>query len=230
MLQGSNWEVFIQSLCLCMELALTNILSSYFISLGVDFHIVCFDWSSFEAIVKPRLKCAGWFALVSIVQALRKIIKCLKINYDDEHNLAEVILDSMCSFLSNVHWDSLDVIYSISKSCPMIASDVRSIDEEEPRVVFLGTFIQLLCSLVEQSNSEDDMDLSSDKHSIDNVITNLVPKLLCWCLGKGEYAKASICQYFRHKLLVCFSIIVCLCRNLSFLSLLFFILKFLTRL
>ncbi|KAL5819512.1 hypothetical protein ACOSQ4_023354 [Xanthoceras sorbifolium] len=200
---GSNWELFIHSLCLCMELAVNNILSLFSAPLRAESGNSCFDLSSFVPVIRPRLKNAGWSTLAGIIRVLRNILKCLKQEYDNEDSLAEVYLDSVHSCLSNVHWDSMDVIYGTWKSCSAVALDVRSVDQEESRIVFLGNFIQLLCSLVELSSCVDDADCSLDKHPILCIITNLVPKLLCWCLGQeGEHVKASISQYFRHKLLV----------------------------
>ncbi|KAL5821563.1 hypothetical protein ACOSQ3_023445 [Xanthoceras sorbifolium] len=200
---GSNWELFIHSLCLCTELAVNNILSLFSAPLRAESGNSCFDLSSFVPVIRPRLKNAGWSTLAGIIRVLRNILKCLKQEYDNEDSLAEVYLDSVHSCLSNVHWDSMDVIYGTWKSCSAVALDVRSVDQEESRIVFLGNFIQLLCSLVELSSCVDDADCSLDKHPILCIITNLVPKLLCWCLGQeGEHVKASISQYFRHKLLV----------------------------
>ncbi|KAK2657368.1 hypothetical protein Ddye_010420 [Dipteronia dyeriana] len=200
---GSKWDLFIHSLCLCMELAFNNIFSLLSVPSKAEPGNSCFDLSSFVPIIRPILKDSGWSTLAGIIRVLRNILKCLKQDYDDEDNLAVVYLDSVHSCLSNVHWDSMDVNYGTWKSFPTVSLDIRSVSQEEPRIVFLGNFIQLLCSLVEQSSCVYDADRSLDKHPILCTITNLVPKLLCWCLGKeGEHVKACISQYFRHKLLV----------------------------
>ncbi|KAK0604521.1 hypothetical protein LWI29_016477 [Acer saccharum] len=200
---GSNWELFIHSLCLCLELAVNNIFSLFSVPSRAEPGNPCFDLSSFVPIIRPRLKDAGWSTLAGVIRVLRNILKCLKQDYDNEDNLAVVYLDSVHSCLSNVHWDSMDVIYGTRKSCTIVSLDIRSVSQEEPRIVFLGNFIQLLCSLVEQSSCVDDADRSLDKHPILCTIANLVPKLLYWCLGKeGEHVKSCISQYFRHKLLL----------------------------
>ncbi|KAJ4714969.1 Protein Lines [Melia azedarach] len=210
---GSNWDIFIQSLCLCMELAVTNALSFSSASSTAGLGNSHFDSSNFVVLIKPRLKNAGWSTLAEIVRVLRNIVKCLKQDYVYDDNLAKICLDSVHSCLSNVPWDSMDVIYSTQNSFTGDALIPRT-DEEESRVVFLGNLVQLLCSMVEQSGSVNDAVHFLDKHPILFVITNLVPKLFYWCLSKqGKHVITCISQYFRHKLLVLLirlSFLICL--------------------
>ncbi|XWS33676.1 hypothetical protein CRYUN_Cryun22dG0103200 [Craigia yunnanensis] len=72
-------------------------------------------------------------------------------------------------------------------------------EKDELRTVFLGNFIQFLCSLVEQFSFVEELDDSLDKHVILSKIINLVTKLLYWCLGKkGAYVNTCMSRYFRH--------------------------------
>ncbi|KAK3223048.1 hypothetical protein Dsin_010073 [Dipteronia sinensis] len=160
---GSNWEIFIHSLCLCMELAFNNIFSLFSVPSKAEPGNSCFDLSSFVPIIRPKLKDSGWSTLAGVIRVLRNILKCLKQDYDDEDNLA-------CS------------LFRFSPFLPFKCA--------------LGFHGCDLCCV-------DDADRSLDKNPILCTITNLVPKLLYWCLGKeGEHVKACISQYFRHKLLV----------------------------
>lgn len=153
--------------------------------------------SSSLLVVKPRLKNAGWSTLAEIVRVLRSILKCLNQDFEYDDNLAEVYLDSVYYSLSNMPWDSLDVIYNSQNSFSVDALD------EASRVVFLGNLIQFFCSMVEQCGSVDDAGRSQDEHPFFGLVTNLVPKLFYWCLSmQGQHVITCIRQYFRHKLLV----------------------------
>lgn len=184
-----------------MELVVTNALpfSSASSTAGLD-NSRC-NSSSF-LVVKPRLKNAGWSTLAEIVLVLRSILKCLNQDFEDDDNLAEVFLDSVYHCLSNMPWDSLDVIYNSQNNFSVDALGPRTLDEGS-RVVFLGNLIQLFCSMVEQCGSVGDAGCSQDKHPFLCLVTNLVPKLFYWCLGmQGQHVIICIPQYFRHKLLV----------------------------
>lgn len=203
LLQGSNWNLLIRSLFCCMELAIINILSIASTTFRAESGNSHFDSSSFMGVIKPRLKYAGWSSLVGIVRILRNILKSLKQEYDYHDSLTEVYLHSVYSCLSTVPWDSMDLICGTQSCCSAGALHLRTADEEESKVLFLGNIIQFLCSLVEHFSSVDDMGSSLDKHLILSVVTKLVPKLLYWCLGEpGERVKTHISHYFRHKLLV----------------------------
>ncbi|KAH9711671.1 Golgin [Citrus sinensis] len=193
---GSNWGFFIRFLCLCMELVVTNALSFSSASSMAGLENSHCNSSSL-LVVKPRLKNAGWSTLAEIVRVLRSILKCLNQDSEYDDNLAEVYLDSVYTSLSNMPWDSLDVIYNSQNSFSLDTLD------EESRVMLLGNLIQLFCSMVEQCGSVDDTGRSQDKHPFFGLVTNLVPKLFYWCLSmQGQRVITCIRQYFRHKLLL----------------------------
>ncbi|KAJ0096376.1 hypothetical protein Patl1_28792 [Pistacia atlantica] len=200
---GSNWNLLIRSLFCCMELAITNILSIASAPFRAESGNSHFDSSSFVGVIKPRLKYAGWSSLAGIVRILRNILKSLKQEYDYDDSLTEAYLHSVYSCLSTVPWDSMGLICGTQSSCSAGVLHLRTADEEQSKVVFLGNIIQFLCSLVEHISSVDDMGCSLDKYLILSVVTKLVPKLLYWCLDEpGECVRTRISQYFRHKLLV----------------------------
>jgi hypothetical protein len=157
------------------------------------------------------LKGGDWSTAVGIVRVLRNILKHLKQECDDQ--LLEVYLGSVSSFLSNVPWESMDEIHvdqscdawdgDPQNCCSKDASVFRSFGAKEPKVLFLGIFIQFLCSLVEQSSAVETEVGSQVQYPVLSMVISLVPKLACWCLcKKGKSVKLSVSQYFRHKLLV----------------------------
>ena len=154
--------------------------------------------SSFVLVLQDKLKGANWSALAGIVRVLRNILKCLTPENDFE--LISVYLDSIGICLSNVPWDSFTEIF-VDLDCDI---QKRSVTEALfQRFMFLGSYVQFLCSLVEQSGSMEASDGSMNKHPVVLLTIDLVPKLFSWCPGKqGNCVNKCIFQYFRHKLLV----------------------------
>lgn len=203
----SDWDGFINLLCVCLELAITNALSDPSAPSSSEAEDCNSDSLKFEDVIKPRLKNANWCTVAGIIRVLRNILKYLKREDDDQ--LLEVYLNCVDSCLSNVHWDLFDEVHvgqngGTQKRFCADALFLRNISGlQEPSIIFLGNFLQLLCSLVDESNFLEAAGGCIDKHPIRNKIINFVPKVLNWCLGKeGEYVNTCISQYFRHKLLV----------------------------
>ncbi|XWS41967.1 hypothetical protein CRYUN_Cryun17cG0127800 [Craigia yunnanensis] len=187
---GKSWEFFIRSLCICFEFSILNVSSCSFEPSITGIGGSDSDLLSLVVLFKPKLENAGLFTVAGIIRILRNILKFLKEECDDE--LVQVFLNSISFCILNVPWDSMDEIFGVNGG-----------EEDELRTVFLGNFIQFLCSLVEQFNFVEGLDVSLDKHVILSKIIDLVPKLLYWCLGKkGECVNMGISRYFRHKLLV----------------------------
>lgn len=146
---------------------------------------------SLVGLCKPKLKNTSLFTVAGIIRTLRNILKFLKEVCDDE--LVLVILNSISVFISNVPWDSMDESFGGNGG-----------EDDEPKTLFLGNFIQLLSSFVDQISFAEGLDDSLDKNVILSKIINLVPKLLYWCLRKeGKCVNTRISRYFSYKLLVC---------------------------
>ncbi|XP_021633188.1 uncharacterized protein LOC110630150 isoform X3 [Manihot esculenta] len=207
---GSEWDSFIHLLVACLKSAIANMLS---LSLASSTSAAgdSSSYSSSFSLLKSRPENSNWSTAAAIIRVLRKTLKYLK-QEDDDH-LCEMYLDSVSSFLSDVPWDlmheiqngqSNDAKESDSQNSHFIdASFVRN-DGEETRVVFLGNFIQFLCSLIEQSCAvESKGDSHHEHHPVHCMSISFVPKLLVWCLGEhGNFLKTSVSHYFRHKLLM----------------------------
>ncbi|XP_025013705.1 uncharacterized protein LOC8267269 isoform X2 [Ricinus communis] len=207
---GSEWNSFIHSLFICLELAISNVLSHTLPPSTNGAGYSKYDSSSF-VVLKSRLVNANWSAAAAIIRVLRNILKYLKQEADDE--LREAYFGSVHSFLSNVPCDFMDEI-QVSQSSETKESDaqnnhfmdalfLKNVGEQQKKIVFLGNFIQLLCSLVEQSCDVEVKVGSQDHHPVLCLITSFVPKVVSCCLGgQGNCVSASVSQYFRHKLLM----------------------------
>ncbi|KAM0975619.1 hypothetical protein FF1_018666 [Malus domestica] len=198
---GSNWEGFIRLLCVCMNLAITvavSCSSSCSVDGADDLHS---GSSRLILALKPKLENADWSIAAAVVRVLRDIRKYLK--SEDDHELVEAFFDSINSVFSTVPWNLLDEIHVGAK--PDAQKGSRA-DAMFQRSLFLGNLIQFLCSMVEQSGSEEAAGGSIDKHHpVFSTFITLVPQLFCWCLGEQAHCinfNKCISQYFRHKLLV----------------------------
>ncbi|KAG4114818.1 hypothetical protein ERO13_D12G090400v2 [Gossypium hirsutum] len=185
-----TWEFFIHSLSICLELSISNISSCSFEPSITGAGGSGSDLLNLVGLFKPKLKNTSLFTVAGIIRTLRNILKFLKEECDDE--LVLVLLNSISFFISNVPWDSMDEIFGGNGG-----------EDDERNALFLGNFIQLLSSFVDQISFAEGLDNSLDKNVILSKIINLVPKLLYWSLRKeGKCVNTCISRYFSHKLLV----------------------------
>ncbi|CAL1408777.1 unnamed protein product [Linum trigynum] len=176
-----NWDSLVRSLWMCLELIVKHLLSCSPISnANEDLHF----GSSSLMVLNRCLGNADWSTAAHVIQILRNILKNLKEESDGQ--LLRVYNKYVYPFLSNVPWVRMDEFCT-----------------KEPKVVFLGSLISFLCSLVEQTVASESEVHLQDQHSTLPIVINLVPKLFLLCLGKAENrAKQSTFQYFTHKLLM----------------------------
>lgn len=168
-----------------------------------------FDLSNVDFLMQFGLKNCDWSTVAGITQVLRVICKSLKEeDYDDE--MVKGYYDSVNSCLLKVPWDLLDEYWSrdISGSNESPSVNQLCLDNSgamEPGIKFLGTFLQLLCSLVDRNDFVETGCGSAYRHPLLVTVSNLIPRLVTWCLGKQEdRAEKRIIHYLKHKLLVRF--------------------------
>ncbi|KAL2333628.1 hypothetical protein Fmac_014841 [Flemingia macrophylla] len=202
---GNNWDGFIRFLCFWLETAIARMIlcsSEAPVPENSDF-----DCSDVEFLMHYRLNNFDWYTVAGIVRALRVICKCLKEeDYDD--GLVKVYYDSVNSCLLTMPWDLWDKCSSCGFGSTKNNSSINQLHLKkfsvmEPVMNFLGTFLQLLCSLVDWNDLvETDCD-SVDKHQLFVTVVDLVPRLAKWCLNKQEdSAETHIVHYLKHKLLI----------------------------
>ncbi|KAJ4967529.1 hypothetical protein NE237_019378 [Protea cynaroides] len=189
---GSKWGGFLHLLCVCLEVAISNNLSSLTVSTPGATNLEC-KASSF--ILRSRLVNANWHTVAGLFRVLRKIMKYLKQNSDGD--LLEVYIHS----ISNVRWELWNETHvgwtsEVEISSTGVALLPRNICSPECRFLFLGGLLQLFCSLVEQNG------LVEAKGVLDKIFC-LVPKILNWCFYKqGDFNDIRVYQYLRHKMLM----------------------------
>uniref|UniRef100_A0A803KSG6 Uncharacterized protein n=1 Tax=Chenopodium quinoa TaxID=63459 RepID=A0A803KSG6_CHEQI len=186
---GNSWDRFIRLLCVCFELAMSNIVQHWPQSLTTDAD----NSKSVVSNMKSVLNNSTWNGVAEILRILRGVVKHLKGTDDDE--LMKLFSNSLSNCLTNVPWDLLNVIHHDSTHSKTKVGG--SYGEAAEKILFLGNFVQLLCSVVDLIGSTDGAD-SHYKSAILYEINDLVPRLLMWCHVE-EWS--HIFPYFRHKIL-----------------------------
>lgn len=200
-LQGNNWDEFVHLLCCSLEMAFTRMLSCSFENNN-------FDSSDVDFMLQHGLMSCDWSTVAGIVGVLRVICKHLKEDYDDD--LVKVYYDSVNSCLLKMPWNSLDEcwncdVVSTKKSLPVNELHLSNLGAMDPGIGFLGTFLQLLCTLVDRNDFVETGYDSAVKHPLFVTVMNLIPRLVKWCLCKQEdNSETCIVHYMKHKLLVWF--------------------------
>ncbi|OVA10520.1 Protein Lines [Macleaya cordata] len=201
---GKKWDGFLDFLCLCLRVAISNLISPLSLSpiagiTDLDSHTVSFNLS-----VQGRLENANWLTMACLIQVLRNILKHLKQDYGDE--LVERYVHSVSYCLADISWDFLNDIHSGQTSEAHLSSSMNrhgKVGSPKSSFLFLGALLQLFCSLTHQSSFMEVGDGSLNKHLLLDKITSLVPKLLNWCFHKqGDYDHVYASPYLRHKMLM----------------------------
>ncbi|XP_028117129.1 uncharacterized protein LOC114314830 isoform X1 [Camellia sinensis] len=201
---GGNWDEFMQSLCVCLELLISNALLHSLVRASTKALVSKHDSSGVIIALKSKLKNANWSSVACIIRVLRNILKRLKQDIDDQ--LLKVYLNSISYCLASVPWDSMDEVHVGQNG-----DAVRKFSEDafrtkavelESRIVFRGTLVQLFCSLLNQSGWMEAAGGALNKHPVICEISNLIPRLLAWCLCDGDSNNMCMSVYFRHKMLM----------------------------
>ncbi|KAL2662720.1 hypothetical protein GLYMA_02G062800v4 [Glycine max] len=203
---GNNWDGFIHLLCCSLEMAIARMIScsSEPPSGAENSEFDCFD---VEFLMQYGLKNFDWSTVAGVVRVLRVICKHLKEeDYDD--GLIKVYYDSVNSCLLKMPWDLLDEYWSsefgrMKDNSTINQLHLKNFSVMDPVMNFLGTFLQLLCSLVYRNDSVETGCDSVDKHPLFLTVVNLIPRLAKWCLSEQENnAEMHAIHYLKHKLLI----------------------------
>ncbi|GAB2224009.1 hypothetical protein Drorol1_Dr00004754 [Drosera rotundifolia] len=198
------WQKFIHLLCDCFVLAFSNILpcpSPLAFKVG---KLTC-DRSTFN-VLNSQLKNSGWNTGAGILGVFHAILKYLK-EQNDKH-LLKSYMDALDSCISKFSWEMLDTIQVRRSYMDCINSGkgtflTKHSVQTEPRILFLGSFVQLLSSLVDPSGLGEAPADSQYKNPILHNVLDLVPKVLHWCLHEDwKWKSLQIFLYLRHKTLM----------------------------
>ncbi|KAK1268864.1 hypothetical protein QJS04_geneDACA006547 [Acorus gramineus] len=204
---GHKWAEFLQLLWVTVEMATSNIhfnssapSSAGFNSIHADRQLkTCYpltrddtDIEIFVLLLRPRLISTKFFMLTSLLQVLRNVLKSLK-REDSDH--IDVYMYHGVSSLSKLPWNLLNQICTDQTN--------GGVDSAESKGVFLGTLLQLICSLVEQNIVKEDMGSSFHDFPLLAKVIDLIPELLSCCFtGHVDHNRTCVSQYLRHKSLM----------------------------
>lgn len=213
-LQGSDGKIFFQMLWASLEAVILKIHSSTLSGSNIsgeerlarcNTHTADYHTTGFISILLPKLLNANWATATGLVQVLRKILKSLKTDYGE---LAEEYLQSFSYSLQNVSWDLLHESHvdKFSGTWMKYSKDSllhRDMCSPGLKEIFLGTLLQLFCTLVDPNSFKETSGSNFDELPFLPEVINLVPSLLCWCLSSRVNCKQSyMSRYLRHKMLV----------------------------
>ncbi|KAG9440757.1 hypothetical protein H6P81_020922 [Aristolochia fimbriata] len=146
-----------------------------------------------------------YLTLIGLFCVLRNILKYLKQN--DEEIEEEYIL-SFRNSIFNVSWEMLHNVFccrngGILVGCSQSNSPSVKTAPQESKDVFLGSLLQLFCSVVSDDGMKEITGDSLDEHPIVGKIRQFIPQLFSWCYcSDDKRISGHISPYFRHKLLV----------------------------
>ncbi|CAK9315225.1 unnamed protein product [Citrullus colocynthis] len=201
----SDWHELVHSLCFGLDLVLASIISSPPPSINGSEHLDCY-LSTLSNILLPKLKNANFSTVAGLLQVFRNTLKFLK---QEQSDLAGEFFDSVNSSLSKIPWNLLGRILT-EKNCNTV--EVQSYDDlhynnlhrrQGLKFLFLGNFLQFLCSLAEPSDFEEASCGPLKTHPLLDTVINLIPNLLDWCLNNQvDHFDRCLPRYFSHKLLI----------------------------
>ncbi|XP_058186703.1 uncharacterized protein LOC131303739 isoform X2 [Rhododendron vialii] len=200
---GGNWGEFMRSLCVCLELAISNALLHSLEHPTTKALVSNRDSSSAIISLTSKLTKANWSSVACVGRVLRNMLKHLKEDLDDQ--LLEVYLNSISSCLPNLPWKSLDQLHN-DQNCEAVkisnGNFYSRVGQLDSTLLFRGTLVQIFCSLVNSRVWMEAVGVTLNTHPIICEISNLIPRLLAWCLGHGDRNNMGMSEYFRHKMLV----------------------------
>nr|GMC59554.1 uncharacterized protein LOC109180318 [Ipomoea batatas] len=201
---GSSSDEFMQLLSL-LKLAAASSFPSSTGCIMAEAKNSCCNSAASVSPLSPHHKSAKWLTVAVIIQVLRRILKNLKQDADD--HFFKLYLGVTNSFISNMPWDLMDQVFVSQTSKALgdpIADGLLQFQPAKSKsaIMFLGNFIQLLCSLVEKDIPIEAVADDLDKHPLICEIRNILPRLLGWCLGNLQNSDVYISKYYKHKLLI----------------------------
>ncbi|KAG5528736.1 hypothetical protein RHGRI_029407 [Rhododendron griersonianum] len=200
---GGNWGEFMRSLCVCLELAISNALLHSLEHPTTKALVSNRDSSSAIISLTSKLTKANWSSVACVGRVFRNILKHLKEDLDDQ--LLEVYLNSISSCLPNLPWKSLDQLHD-DQNCEAVkisnGNFYSRVGQLDSTLLFRGTLVQIFCSLINSSVWMEAAGVTLNTHPVICEISDLIPRLLAWCLGHGDRNNMGMSEYFRHKMLL----------------------------
>ncbi|XP_010550373.2 PREDICTED: uncharacterized protein LOC104821263 [Tarenaya hassleriana] len=192
---GRQWDVFIRTLCDCVH-------SVYKFQCPDLTSAIDFNLSNSLDVLKHKLKNTDRYMGFGIFRVLRNILK--RLNGEENYELLGVFYKSISSVLASFPHGLLDKLHGDGEiNSRAHAQPLGNVTGHDQQLVFLGEFVQFLCSLIRQCSFLEDSSSSGPTNLILPKIIDLVPDLLQWCHPELEnQIDTCMSRYLMHKLLV----------------------------
>uniref|UniRef100_A0A0E0LGH3 Protein Lines C-terminal domain-containing protein n=1 Tax=Oryza punctata TaxID=4537 RepID=A0A0E0LGH3_ORYPU len=167
--------------------------SSVMESLSHDITISSTNITSFMEVLQLRCLDINGHMVASLFRVLHSILKFLK------HTDSELKNDFICISVHHILMVDWDSYYQINVGEPLnlVKDSTFSLSDDLKQLGFLSSsLLQLLCSLLEQSDLED-----SNGQDICAKLVGAIPKLVA-ILPEHKDAPKSLSQYLKHKFLM----------------------------
>ncbi|XBJ01501.1 hypothetical protein VPH35_021137 [Triticum aestivum] len=151
--------------------------------------------TSFIAVLKLRYVNTNRQIMTCLFRVLHIILKLLKLN---DSELKDDFICLSIHHIQKLHWDP-GYRLNAGKVVSIVTDDRRSLTKDSAQFgIVSGSLLQLLCSLVEQSDTED-----TDLRDIFVELADVIPRLATFLQEQQDIPK-SLSQYSKHKILVVF--------------------------
>ncbi|VAH46466.1 unnamed protein product [Triticum turgidum subsp. durum] len=149
--------------------------------------------TSFIAVLKLRCVNTSRQIMTCLFRALHIILKLLKLN---DSELKDDFICLSIHHIQKLHWDP-GYQLNAGKVVSIVTDDRHSLSEDSAQFgIVSGSLLQLLCSLVEQSDTED-----TDRRDIFVKLADVIPRLGTFLQEQQDTPK-SLSQYSKHKILM----------------------------
>ncbi|XP_048556733.1 uncharacterized protein LOC125537458 isoform X2 [Triticum urartu] len=149
--------------------------------------------TSFIAVLKLRCVNTNRQIMTCLFRVLHIILKLLKLN---DSELKDDFICLSIHHIQKLHWDP-GYRLNAGKVVSIVTDDRHSLTKDSAQFgIVSGSLLQLLCSLVEQSDTED-----TDLRDIFVELADVIPRLATFLQEQQDIPK-SLSQYSKHKILM----------------------------
>ncbi|KAI5004798.1 hypothetical protein ZWY2020_032041 [Hordeum vulgare] len=140
-----------------------------------------------------RISVAYVLVPFDLFRVLHIILKLLKLN---DSELKDEFICLSIYHIQKLHWDP-GYQFNAGKVVSLVTDDRHSLSKDSAQFgIVSGSLLQLLCSLVEQSDMED-----MDRRDVFVKLADVIPRLATY-LQEQQHIPKSLSQYSKHKILM----------------------------
>ncbi|KAL6629443.1 hypothetical protein ACP70R_029208 [Stipagrostis hirtigluma subsp. patula] len=192
----SVWIQFVQSVWIAIHAASTcvhDVLPTKIDSNNCDITISSTNITSFIAVLNLRCLNMNGQVMTNLFRVLHAILKFLK---HSDGELKDDFIRLSVHHIQKMHWDSVHQLDAGEHVSHLKDSTFSFSNSSAKSGILMGSLLQLLCSLLEQSYLE-----GTDRQDMCAKLVDIVPKLAVFVQEKPDAPK-SLQHYSKHKILM----------------------------